>query len=143
MKATEMADKSTPPDASAPAPPSAATTTATPAGSTGKVRSGLTGHLLPSFWRRGGTAAGTGDSDASALSTPSAAETSMPALPASVSRGRWWPNRIKHGESVGRATLLIMLCAVLSLGIYLYGTLRFPLAAHLTPPPLDIGKLTS
>ena len=39
--------------------------------------------------------------------------------------------------------MLVIACALLSLGIYLYGTLRFPLAAHLTPPPLDIGKLTS
>jgi hypothetical protein len=39
--------------------------------------------------------------------------------------------------------VLLIACALLSLGLYLYGTLRFPLAAHLTPPPLDLGKLTS
>jgi hypothetical protein len=80
---------------------------------------------------------------APASAAPDTSETAAPALPTSVSRGRWWPNRIRHGESVGRATSLIMACAVLSLGIYLYGALRFPLAAYLKPPPLDIGKMTS
>jgi hypothetical protein len=111
------------------------------ASSTGKPRSGLTGHILPSFWQKGGAAASAVSGDAPASAAPDAAAT--PVLPASVSRGRWWPSRSKHGESVGRATAVILACALLSLGIYLYGTLRFPLAGNLTPPPLDLGKLTS
>ncbi len=143
MKASDMPDKSTTSSASGTTPPSDATAPAVAASATSKARTGLTGHLLPSFWRTSGSAANAASSSAPALAAPNAAEASTPALPASVSRGRWWPNRIRHGESVGRATVLIMFCAVLSLGIYLYGTLRFPLAAHLTPPPLDIGKLSS
>lgn len=114
-------------------------TTTLPASSAGKPRSGLTGHILPSFWRRG-AAASTASSSAVA---PAAAQTDTPALPASVSRGRWWPGRFWHGDSISRTTALVIGCALLSLGIYLFGTLRFPLAAHLIPPPLDIGKLTS
>ncbi|HEY7357836.1 MAG TPA: hypothetical protein VH590_15265, partial [Ktedonobacterales bacterium] len=123
-----MADTSNTPDASS--------------ASAGKPRSGLTGHILPSFWRTGGAAASAVSSNAPASAAPDASASAAPALPARVSRGRWWPNRVKHGASVGRATALMIACALLSLGIYFYGTLRFPLAAYLTPPPLDLGKLT-
>ncbi len=137
-----MAEKSTTPSASETTPTSGTAPTTSSGGSTGKPRSGLTGHILPSFWRPKDET--TPDSSAvPALAAPDASAAAAPVLPARVSRGRWWPNRIKHGESVGRATALIMACAVVSLGIYFYGTLRFPLAAHLAPPPLDIGKLTS
>jgi len=142
MKANSMAKKSTTPDASQTTSTGDAAPTARPAGSTGKPRSGLTGHILPSFWRAK-EATSADSSAAPVLAAPDASAANAPVLPARVSRGRWWPNRIKHGESVGRATVLIIVCATLSLGIYLYGTLRFPLAAHLAPPPLDIGKLTS
>lgn len=137
---SSMTDKSTTSGATS---TSEVATIAPAASSTGKLRSGLTGHILPSFWQKGVSAASAASSGAPASAAPNATEASTPALPASVSRGRWWPSRSKHGESVGRATALIIACALLSLGIYLYGTLRFPLAAHLTPPPLDLGKLTS
>jgi hypothetical protein len=138
-----MADNTTPPTTSGPATASnvPTPTAPAPASTAGKIRSGLTGHLLPSFWRTSSAAANPASAGALAAA-PTADETSTPALPASVSRRRWWPNRLSHGESVGRATTLLILCAVLSLGIYFYGTLRFPLTGHLTPPLLDIGKFT-
>ncbi len=136
-----MADKSTTPDASKRTTPDDAASAIRPPGSAARPRSGLTGHILPSFWQAKGAASAA--SSIPTLAAPDASEPSTPALPARVSHGRWWPNRISHGESVARATALIIACAALSLGIYLYGTLRFPLAAHLAPPPLDIGKLTS
>lgn len=144
LKASIMADTSNTPNTSGTTSTSDTAANAPQASSAGagKPRSGLTGHILPSFWRAGGAAASTASGDASASAAPDAAS-AAPSLPARVSRGRWWPNRVKHGATVGRATALMIACALLSLGIYLYGTLRFPLAAYLTPPPLDLGKMTS
>jgi alpha-1,6-mannosyltransferase len=102
-------------------------------------RSWLSTSIFPSFLRMKDAAASSAPvpavSDAIVIPTI--------ALPERVSRWRWWSNHTRHGGSVGRATFLIFACALLSLGIYLSGMLRFPLAAYLSPPPLDIGKMTS
>ncbi len=143
-KASNMADNSSGADASGTTPADSIATSAPPTGKPGQPRSGLTGHILPSFWQHSEPSAHTVAIGAPPLThTLDAAVASAPAIPASVRWGRWWPGRLTHGASLRRATILVLACALLSLGIYLYGTLRFPLAGHLTPPPLDIGKLTS
>jgi hypothetical protein len=115
-----------------------------PDGSQGRPRSGLTGHILPSFWRMAPPSAKTiGIGAPVPPADPATTGTSTPATQASASARHWWQVRLAYSGSIRRATTLVIVCALLSLGIYLYGTLRFPLAAHLMPPPLDIGKLTS
>jgi hypothetical protein len=107
-----------------------------------KPPSGLTGQILPTFWQQPKAAS---------------AETPLPLPPASEEPEA--PEPTASGERVAAGltrwslramrsrpdplALLLLLCALLALGIYLSGTLRFPLAAYLKPRYQDIGQLTS
>src|SRR5579859_5419039 len=101
-------------------PASTIAPTAPPTGKAGNPRSGLTGHILPSFWQKSAPSGSRVSIGAPpALHAPDATAASAPAIPASVRWGRWWPGRFTHGASVRRATMLVIACALLSLGIYL------------------------
>jgi hypothetical protein len=118
----------------------AATSGAAPA-TQNKPRSGLTGHILPTFWHRT-TAL---DTKAPLHIPPVIEQPPAPEQPASVQRvstglTRWWYRALHRRPEP--LTLLLLLCGVLSLGTYLYGTLRFPLAVYLQPHYQDIGQLT-
>ncbi len=138
-----MAEKTGATDTGAPSATGDVTTPASPAGGQGKPRSGLTGHILPSFWRKHTPAAPKVTIGPPASSAAAGTSATLAAVvPGRAKLRRWWSRLAGQDESVGRAAALIILCALLSLGIYLYGTLRFPLAPNLTPTPLDLGKLT-
>ncbi len=104
-------------------------------------RSGLTGHLTPTFWRmRPATVTITDSAPATAPATPTP---SAPAVPKDSAWQRWWHSQRQRNQGVDRAAVVIILCALLSLGIYLYGTIRFPLGSNLSHDYEDIGQLTS
>lgn len=120
----------------------AATSSAAPPAPQNKPRSGLTGHILPTFWQR----TTRPDTRVALHIPPVQEEPAAPEQPAPLERvsaglTRWWYRALHRRPDP--LSLLLLLCALLSLGIYLYGTLRFPLATYLKPRYQDIGQLTS
>jgi hypothetical protein len=132
-----MADEQNKTPSSAPAAASSAAAPATQ----NKPRSGLTGHILPTFWQR---PAAPDEKTAlhipAVLEEPAAPEHPAPVERVSAGLARWWYRALHRRPDP--LSLLLLLCALLSLGIYLYGTLRFPLATSLKPQYQDIGQLT-
>ncbi len=120
-------------------PATSATTAASPA----SPRSGLTGHLRPAFWRmRPATVTLTTSAPAPA-GAPGTAAKQTPTTPARTAFGRWWQDQLSRNQSIDRATMLVIFCALLSLGIYLYATVHLPLGLNLSHGYQDIGQLTS
>ncbi len=106
-----------------------------------RQRSGLTGHLRPIFWRmRPSTTILTADTTAS--TPPEASTAPPPVFWVGGALKRWWHEQQRRTAAVDRATILVIVCTLLSLGIYLYGTLRFPLGPNLSHKYQDIRQLT-
>ena len=114
---------------------------AAPTTAQARRRSGLTGHLPPTFWRMRPSTVVIGDSTLSAA--PAIPAKAAPAVPTGSAFQRWWQGQHQRNQGVDRAAILIILCALLSLGIYLYGVIRFPLGPNLSHGYEDIGQLTS
>jgi hypothetical protein len=120
-------------------PATSATTAAPPA----SRRSGLTGHLRPAFWRMRPATVTLTTSPSAPAAAPGTATNQTPTTPARTAFGRWWQNQLHRNQSIDRATWLVICCALLSLGIYLYAMVRLPLGPNLSHGYQDIGQLTS
>lgn len=107
----------------------------------GRRPSGLTGHLPPRFWRmRPSTAVIT---DSAPAAAPATTTPPAPPMPTGSAFQRWRRDQQQRNQGLDRIAMLIILCALLSLGIYLYGTLHLRLDLNLSHSYEDIGQLTS
>jgi len=137
-----MAEQNNPSGTSDPA--SGALTPATlTADSPGRTRSGLTGHLRPTFWHMRPITVSLDSSAPAPGDAPEAVKGGTARHVARNALGRWWQRQINRSQSLERATLVVLICALLSLGIYSFGVLRFPLGPNLGHPYQDIGQSTS